>query len=74
MKTQANQILTVVGFFSLSILSTLGVCWGVTDLAYGSSKTEIQEKHILNIEVKTEDSIGIGKSIRLLIPKTLLKG
>jgi hypothetical protein len=71
MKTHSNQIITVVGLFSLSIASTLGISWGITSLLFQGEHTKPMSTNKIIIQhSKSQLSIDYIKSFRLLIPKS----
>jgi len=70
MKTQLNQIFTIVGFFSLSIGTTLAISWGMTNLLYHNEQAEMKPKHSIIIhQLDKQKNIDFSQSFKLLIPK-----
>lgn len=73
MKTQTNQILTVVGFFTMSMVSILGVSWGVAGLAFDEVAKDDERSRVFHIQVHSEKPEGLDQALKLLIPKSLVK-
>ncbi|MBL4659516.1 MAG: hypothetical protein JKY19_04105 [Alcanivoracaceae bacterium] len=70
MKTQLNQIITIVGFFSLSIGGTLAISWGMTNLLYHNELAEMKHKHIIiKHQLDKQKNVNFSQSFKLLIPK-----
>lgn len=71
MKTYSNQIITVVGLFSLSIASSLGISWGITSLVFQGEQTQsMSANKIIVKHNKPQLSMDYMKSFKLLIPKS----
>ena len=72
MKTYSNQIITVVGLFSLSIASSLGISWGITSLVFQGEQTQqsMSANKIILKHNKPQLSMDYMKSFKLLIPKS----
>lgn len=66
MKTHLNQIITVVGFFSLSIGATLAISWGVANVFIDKDQSKKTPKNITIPQANTAKNIQ--RSFKLLIP------
>lgn len=71
MKTQFNQILTVVAFFTMSLASVVGVSWGFAGLVYCDSRMEEENKQIFQVQIKSNTNHSMDDVIKLLIPKII---
>ncbi|MCF6288043.1 MAG: hypothetical protein L3J53_02260 [Proteobacteria bacterium] len=70
MKTQISQMLTIVVFFSLAMMSTLTVSWAMTALL---NPTNDMTKESVNVIIlnhnKIKAEIDFKEAFKLLIPK-----
>ncbi len=80
MKTHINQIFTVVGFFSMSLTTTLAISWGMNGLMIDETKMTDQcpEKKHISIQANQSDvhkalTLSIRNGIKVFIPKITLK-
>ena len=78
MKTQINQIVTVIGFFSMSLTTTLAISWGMTGLIETPKNKdkcliETTKVHHVSANSSTGSSYNLNKTFKFLLPKTLLK-
>ncbi len=78
MKTHINQIFTIVGFFSMSLITTLTISWGITGALKPDSPNNLCENignNSKQIVVKSPDSckkVDLNSTFKTLIPKILL--
>ena len=71
MKTHANQIITIVSFFTMSLITTLVISWAMTDIIDSSSQEKIgsgqsvQVIHMINIDT------SLNNTIKVLLPQSI---
>ena len=69
MKTNINQMFTIVGFFSTTIFATIAISWGMTNLIL--EPQESFNKFDDKVLTKTvEINADLQKVFKFLIPKT----
>ncbi len=79
MKTHINQILTAVGFFSMSLTTTLVISWGMNGFMIDEAKTQEQctdqkttSAYLVHSKADKNYSFKLSNGIKLLIPKISL--
>jgi len=70
MKTQINQLITIVGFFTLSVSSTLAISWGMSQVIYGQVVEQEPLHEIILIKAQSNVNIDLSKPLRMLLPKS----
>jgi hypothetical protein len=68
MKTNINQMCTIVGFFSSTIFATIALSWGMTNLIFEPEEclSKLDDGVLTkSVEVKTD----LKKNLKFLIPK-----
>ncbi|VAW41291.1 hypothetical protein MNBD_GAMMA01-1839 [hydrothermal vent metagenome] len=69
MKTQLSQIITIVGFFTMSLTTTLTISWAVSGLFHAPAAS-IQAVEIVQPKTNSDYQLDLNKSFKLLvIPK-----
>jgi hypothetical protein len=69
MKTNINQMCTIVGFFSTTICATIAISWGMINLIFEPEQclSKFDNKVLTKtVEIKTD----LQKTFKFLIPKT----
>ena len=67
MKTNINQVCTIVGFFSTTIFATIAMSWGLMNLFVEPEKcSNYTDKEILIKSVK--NNTDIKKTLKSLVP------
>lgn len=69
MKIQYKQVLTIVGFFSLAIISTLTVSWGINSVVNPAQKNKAQLATIIIDKDTIKSKVDLTSAFKLLIPK-----
>lgn len=70
MKTQINQLITIVGFFTLSIVTTLAISWGMSHVIYDEVVEQEPLHEIIMIKAHSKVNIDLSKPLRMLLPKS----
>jgi hypothetical protein len=68
MKTNINQMCTIVGFFSTTICATVAISWGMTNLIFEPEQCLSKlDNGVLtkSVEIRTD----LKKTLKFLIPK-----
>lgn len=74
MKTHANQILTIVSFFTMSLTTTLVISWGMTGIIGSSYQGEICPSQTVQIiHKKINISSNLNKTVKMLLPNSIVK-
>jgi len=68
MKTNINQLCTIVGFFSTTMIATIAISWGMINLILEPEPSLSKfEENALTKSVKL--NTGLQKTFKFLIPK-----